>query len=240
MGRHGGSPGCGPLLLLSLALACTEPRVSRDLKKPRVQIVLLATSGDVVDPGLASKVTAGWRKEEARCQKPSCELLKLAINARPEHLAALSYDAVLSRSPGPAVVSTNVDGGVSRLAMTRVGNSLEVLGYLSGGSGDDVTERAMQFGMSSVGPRAVNGTVIISDDCTAELEKTIGTYGGEWWLLAAAVGRACDGSPASRHVRSTVVAGASEVGLGYTRLVLDFDKNTRALLSASTTFESWN
>lgn len=200
---------------------------------------MLATDGDVVDPALASRVAAGWRAEEARCQKPGCELLKLAIGAEPNHLAPFGYDGVLSTSSGPAAVATNVDGGVNRLAMERAGSAFEVLGMFTGRGGDDVTERAMQFVVVSGYQRGANATIVLSDDCAADLEKTVGLYGRQWPFLVAAVGRACGGPPRSAHVYATVVTGASTVATGYTRLTLDFDKNTHALLSASTTFESW-
>lgn len=222
-----------------LPLACTQPRTPRDAKKPRVQVVLLATDGDVAEPALAAKVAAGWKDEAARCQKPACELLKLAIRADPAHLAPFAYDAVLSKSPGPGAVATNVDGGVTRVTMERSGSAFEVLGMFTGQGGDDVTERAMQFVVVSGYKRGANATVVVSDDCAADLEKTTGLYGRQWPFLLAAVGRACDGPPRSKHVYATVVAGAADVQTGYTRLVLEFDKNTHALLSASTTFESW-
>jgi len=223
-------------LVLLLAAACTQSRPTREEKKPRAQIVVLATSGTPSDEAQQARLDAALEWEGRRCVKPACELMLLATGGA---AGAKGFDAVLTPSSAPGTVATNVEGGQQQVIVKRALGDFEIFGWRAGAEGEQRTERMMP---PVVEARMRKGAtvLVLTDECVGHLEDVITRHGTWWGFLFAAFGRACEGQPAkAKHVLSTVVAATPELGEGYVRLQLEFDRNTKALLLANTSYETW-
>lgn len=195
---------------------------------------MLVVDGVPDDAASRARVTETFASQRAVCVAPHCELLAASIG---DVFGASGFDAVLSRSPGASSVATN-GGGARTVLVKRSLTTFELYGFVTGQEGDLSTSRALPL---TVGPRMPAGaqSFVLSDECASVVERTI-TEHGQWWpYLHGAFSRTCGVQPSTRHVFATAVSSVPAFADGYARARYVFDRNTRALLSVSVTFEPW-
>ena len=233
---------CGPVLVrhpmvrsLSLALVvlcgCTREgeRTTRAVKKPRVEIVVLSTSGERFgDAAWVSKLAAAWKGEAERCTLPDCALLKLST-ATGAPAAGLGYEASVAAAldGGPTQLAANLPGAPEERFVEPGGVRLQVLGLSAGAGG---AESALQRIAPEVYRRDARGTIVVSDLCGEVLESIVQHNAREWPFVLLTIGKPCARPALPRHIVATLVVSGGE-GDGYDRSALLFDRNTGALLT---------
>jgi hypothetical protein len=239
---------------LLLGLGCKRPAddgLSRAQRKPRVELLVLATSAEpFADPGWVANLEQAWAAEMGGCRPPECEVVRLSLGGRPDETGAqqalerlgylattLSRGRSVSLDAGVPSLSANQDRGLPELRLTPFGMPLQLLGLTAGPAGElEPAEATLKRLAPQVFAKGMRGTLVLTDLCASELTEMVQRHSRAWPFVLMLWGRACRGSTTSRHVFASVVVGVESGPAGYSRARLSFDRNTSALLKADASF----
>jgi hypothetical protein len=232
------------------APATHEPE-SRAQKKPRLEIIVLATAdeGNSLLPaadgsGGAARTLGYWHAREShRPSGPESATIALSAGgddaAAPaevvaQTLHAMGYAASIAGRPELAHSAiAQVGARPTPLRIERQGVKIEIIGLAKKFAGDDPLP-AVRDQVLSLRDRGADVGILLSDACTDELADMLRRAARDWAFLVLTIGRACGAHEREVRIYSGTLLAADAGFQQYVRAKLTFDRNTGALLRADT------